>query len=182
MQRLLLFLFIVVGSHFSAQENIDPMKIVVEKTQPILTKPLFQDADFLVFKDKDQYGNEVLKINFGESQPIEIDRNGNVKVQNKIIAKNLFLENISQNENINTQYITDLSDLEKYLKKNKKLPRFPTNEEMQKYGVNVGDFQMKLLKEIEDLNLIVIDQNKRIESMEKDIKKMKIIMVNKSSN
>ena len=90
MQRFLLFLFIVVGSYFSAQENIDSIENVVEKTQPIFTKLLFQDADLLIFKDKDQNGNEVLRINYGENQPIEIERNGNVKIQNKIIANGNF--------------------------------------------------------------------------------------------
>ena len=82
---------------------------------------------------------------------------------------------------MNPNYILDLDTLEKHLKKNKTLPNFPSNNELQRSGIDVASFQMKLLKEIEELTLIIIDQNKRIESMEKDIKKMKIIMVNSSS-
>jgi len=33
---------------------------------------------------------------------------------------------------------------------------------MEKYGVNVGEFQIKLLQKIEELTLYVIEQNKKI--------------------
>lgn len=118
---------------------------------------------------------------YGENNPIEISKSGEIKVQDRIVAPNISITNIPNQEPINPNYILDLEVLEKHLKKNKTLPNFPSNNELQRSGIDVASFQMKLLKEIEELTLIIIDQNKRIESMEKDIKKMKIIMVNSSS-
>ena len=118
---------------------------------------------------------------YGENNPIEISKSGEIKVQDRIVAPNISITNIPNQEPINLNYILDLEVLEKHLKKNKTLPNFPSNNELQRSGIDVASFQMKLLKEIEELTLIIIDQNKRIESMEKDIKKMKIIMVNSSS-
>ncbi len=118
---------------------------------------------------------------YGENNPIEISKSGEIKVQDRIVAPNISITNIPNQEPINPNYILDLEVLEKHLKKNKTLPNFLSNNELQRSGIDVASFQMKLLKEIEELTLIIIDQNKRIESMEKDIKKMKIIMVNSSS-
>ena len=118
---------------------------------------------------------------YGENNPIEISKSGEIKVQDRIVAPNISITNIPTQEPINPNYILDLEVLEKHLKKNKTLPNFLSNNELQRSGIDVASFQMKLLKEIEELTLIIIDQNKRIESMEKDIKKMKIIMVNSSS-
>ena len=129
----------------------------------------------------DLNGKDWITLNYGENNPIEISKSGEIKVQNRMITQNLTLTNIPFQETMNPNYILDLDTLEKHLKKNKTLPNFPSNNELQRSGIDVASFQMKLLKEIEELTLIIIDQNKRIESMEKDIKKMKIIMVNSSS-
>jgi hypothetical protein len=40
---------------------------------------------------------------------------------------------------------------------------------MEKEGVNVGEFQIKLLQKIEELTLYTIEQNKRIKELESKI-------------
>ena len=60
-----------------------------------------------------------------------------------------------------------LHDLEKYINTNHHLPQIPTAKEAETDGVNVGDMQNKLLQKIEELTLIVIEQNKRIDELEK---------------
>ncbi len=47
------------------------------------------------------------------------------------------------------------------LKKKKHLPEVASAAEMQKEGVNIGDFQIKLLQKIEELTLYSIEQNKQ---------------------
>ena len=68
------------------------------------------------------------------------------------------------------------------------MPNVPSAKEVVENGINVAEMDAKLLEKIEELTLYSIEQNKkikeqneRIESMKKDIKKMKIIMMNSSS-
>ena len=186
MKKILLSFLMAFSTFSLAQETIESDTIQHRKDLsinqiPIQEKKLFQDRDLVVVLKTDLNGKDWITLNYGENTPIEISKSGELKVQNKIVTQNLNLTNIPFQEALNPNYILDLSALEKHIKKNKALPSFPSNDELQRSGIDVASFQMKLLKEIEELTLIIIDQNKRIESMKKDIKKMKIIMVNSSS-
>lgn len=66
-----------------------------------------------------------------------------------------------------------LSEVEQYIKQHHHLPEVPTAEEVEKNGIDVGDNQATLLKKIEELTLYVIEQNKKMEAMEKEIKSLK---------
>lgn len=55
-----------------------------------------------------------------------------------------------------------LEDVERYIKEKKHLPEIASAREMEKDGVNVGDFQIKLLQKIEELTLYSIEQNRKI--------------------
>lgn len=61
-----------------------------------------------------------------------------------------------------------LEEVEKYIRKNKHLPDIPSAEKMQEEGINVVEFQTKLLQKIEELTLYIIEQEKRIKSLEKN--------------
>ncbi|MVW84341.1 hypothetical protein FCL51_17625, partial [Elizabethkingia anophelis] len=63
--------------------------------------------------------------------------------------------------------------VEKHIKEKKHLPEIASAAEMQKEGVNIGDFQIKLLQKIEELTLYSIEQNKRILQLENEIKTLK---------
>ncbi|OCA80506.1 hypothetical protein BBH99_04050 [Chryseobacterium contaminans] len=64
-----------------------------------------------------------------------------------------------------------LQKLEAFVKENKHLPEIPSGDAIKKDGVNLGDFQMKLLQKIEELTLYVISQNKEIENLKAIIEK-----------
>jgi len=66
-----------------------------------------------------------------------------------------------------------LNELEKYVNVNKHLPEIETADEMQKNGINIGETQTKLLQKIEELTLYIIDQNKRIRTLEENYEKSK---------
>jgi len=50
------------------------------------------------------------------------------------------------------------------------LPKIASAKQMEKEGVNVGEFQIKLLQKIEELTLYVIEQNKKVDSQNEQIK------------
>lgn len=63
--------------------------------------------------------------------------------------------------------IPSLPSLEKYIREHKHLPEIPTAKEVIEKGIDLGEMNVKLLQKIEELTLHVIEQNKRIEALEK---------------
>jgi len=63
-----------------------------------------------------------------------------------------------------------LEEIEKYIKLNQHLPGVPSAKEVEKNGLDVGNNQALLLKKIEELTLIIIEQNKRIKALENKFK------------
>jgi hypothetical protein len=58
-----------------------------------------------------------------------------------------------------------LPDLEKFIEENNHLPNIPSAEEVEKYGMEVGDMQKRMMEKIEELTLYVIDLQKQIEEL-----------------
>jgi len=63
--------------------------------------------------------------------------------------------------------LPSLQEVEKFVAENKHLPEIASAKEMQKEGINLSEMDIKLLQKIEELTLYVIEQNKRIELLEK---------------
>lgn len=75
-----------------------------------------------------------------------------------------------------------LEQVEKQIDEKGHLENIPSEEEVLKNGINLGEINAKLLQKIEELTLYVIEQNKRsqtqfdeIESLKKENQKFKII-------
>jgi uncharacterized repeat protein (TIGR02543 family) len=66
-----------------------------------------------------------------------------------------------------------LSEVESYITENKHLPEMPSSSEMKAKGVDLSVLNMDLLKKVEELTLYVIEQNKKIEKMQKEIAEKK---------
>lgn len=64
-----------------------------------------------------------------------------------------------------------LSDVEKFIKKNKHLPEIPSTEEVHKEGLDLAQMDAKLLQKVEELTLYVIQQQKEINELKKRLKK-----------
>ncbi|WP_260310057.1 hypothetical protein [Riemerella anatipestifer] len=60
-----------------------------------------------------------------------------------------------------------LEEIEKHIRDKKHLPEIASAIQMEKDGVNIGEFQIKLLQKIEELTLYIIELNKRINELEK---------------
>ncbi|MFC1616814.1 hypothetical protein ACFL2K_01185 [Candidatus Margulisiibacteriota bacterium] len=69
-----------------------------------------------------------------------------------------------------------LAEVENKIKEQKHLPGIPSEAEVKKNGVSVGEMQAKLLQKIEELTLYVIEQNKKINIQAEEIKELKTIV------
>ncbi|MFQ9317176.1 hypothetical protein [uncultured Dysgonomonas sp.] len=65
--------------------------------------------------------------------------------------------------------LPSLSEVENHIKENKHLPNIPSEKEVLKDGVNVVEMQGKLLQKIEELTLYMIDQDKQIKELRKQL-------------
>jgi hypothetical protein len=63
--------------------------------------------------------------------------------------------------------LPSLKEVEAFIKKNNHLPDVPSEAEVKKEGLDLGQNQAVLLRKIEELTLYIIDQNNRIENLEK---------------
>jgi hypothetical protein len=61
-----------------------------------------------------------------------------------------------------------LDSVDKYIKENKHLPEIASAAEMKKDGINLSEMNIKLLQKVEEMTLYMIEQNKRIEKLEKE--------------
>ena len=80
--------------------------------------------------------------------------------------------------------LMNIKELEKFVKTKKHLPEIAPEKEMVENGVNMKEFQMKLLQKIEELTLYTIEQNKKLEQQNEKIKALeeKIEKIEAASN
>ena len=66
-----------------------------------------------------------------------------------------------------------LPEVEAFIKENRHLPDIPSAEEFKSQGYKVGEMDEMLLRKVEELTLYLIEQNKRIEKLEKENNKLR---------
>ena len=66
--------------------------------------------------------------------------------------------------------LPSLIEVEKFVKQNSHLPEIPSAAEIEKDGQDLGDMNRLLLKKVEELTLYIINQEKRIQELEKKSK------------
>lgn len=71
--------------------------------------------------------------------------------------------------------LMELNDLEKYVKVNKRLPEVASESDMKNNGLNINEFQIKLLQKIEELTLYIIDLKKENLQAHSSIEKLEAL-------
>lgn len=139
-----------------------------------------------------------LSFNTVSGERVRIDDSGNVGIGTStpqykldVNGKSSFADNMRVNAKIEAREIKvtltptadfvfeedynlpKLDDVERHIKEKKHLPEIASAKEMEKDGVNIGEFQIKLLQKIEELTLYTIEQNKRLKKQEEEIQALK---------
>ena len=65
--------------------------------------------------------------------------------------------------------LRSINEVDNYIQANKHLPNMPTANEVEKNGMSVGEIQGKLVEKVEELTLYIIQQQKQIEELQKQI-------------
>ncbi|WP_228378887.1 hypothetical protein [Chryseobacterium hispalense] len=106
------------------------------------------------------------------TEVMKITPSGNAALQGKFEAKEIKVTLTPTADFVfeNDYNLPKLEDVEKHIKEKKHLPEIASAKEMEKEGVNVGEFQIKLLQKIEELTLYTIEQNKLLKEQGEVIK------------
>ena len=70
----------------------------------------------------------------------------------------------------NNYDLMPLSEVDRFIKKNKHLPNIPKAEKIIEEGLELGNMQVKQMEKIEELFLHIIKLEKRIKNLEKNLK------------
>jgi hypothetical protein len=105
-------------------------------------------------------------MGLGTASPTEkLSVNGNIRARKIIVS----LANWSDYVFDDDYQLKSLSSVESFIKKNKHLPEIPSAKEVEEKGISIGDTQALLLKKIEELTLYLIEQEKKIKTLENKI-------------
>nr|WP_199162414.1 hypothetical protein [Elizabethkingia sp. ASV34] len=99
-----------------------------------------------------------------------LNNNGNALIEGKLEAKEIKVTTTPTADFVfeDSYQLPDLESVEKHIKEKKHLPEIASAAEMQKDGVNIGDFQIKLLQKIEELTLYQIQLNKEVTNLKQE--------------
>ncbi len=78
--------------------------------------------------------------------------------------------------------LKSLEEVEEYISKNNHLPNIPSAKEVIEEGLNVGEMQVKMMEKIEELTLYMIRQQKELESQDREIIELRLLVNELCSN
>lgn len=93
-------------------------------------------------------------------------------VNGKMVAKSCYitLSNWADYVFDENYVVPNLYSIEKYYKEHKHLPEIPSAAEVIENGIEVGEMNMLLLKKIEEMTLIMVQQQKELDELKTKIK------------
>jgi len=128
-----------------------------------------------------KYPRHLYFLNSQDNPLIQIHENGNVgigmlgpyyklEVNGTIRAKEIRVESGWADFVFSPDYsLMPLKEVKSYIEENNHLPNIPTESEVKENGVGLSDMTTKLLQKIEELTLYVIQQDEKIDELNKKL-------------
>lgn len=164
-----------VKGTISSQDNTNEGGAIVldntTKTNPNTARK------WVIYNMTGPYGNSLQFWNYSADgamygSRLKLSDDGNMALYGKFEAKEVKVTLTPTADFVFEEDYTlpKLEDVEKHIKEKKHLPEIASAKVMEKEGVNVGEFQIKLLQKIEELTLYSIEQNKQIKKLQEENK------------
>jgi len=114
---------------------------------------------------------EAMALRINQNEIARFTPNGNAAFQGKVEAKNFVVSNTPTADFVfaSDYDLKPIQEVEKFISEKNHLPEIPSAKEMTENGVEIGNFQIKLLQKIEELTLYLISQNKEIQDLKKRV-------------
>jgi hypothetical protein len=77
--------------------------------------------------------------------------------------------------------LAPLAEVKSYIDQNHHLPDVPSEEQVKKDGINLGEMNAKLLKKIEELTLYMIDKDKQVNELQQKVLQIEKKLTGKTS-
>lgn len=92
---------------------------------------------------------------------------GDQEIAGKLRAREISVEITAGADHIfhESYELKPLSEVEQFIKANQHLPEIPSEKQMQEEGLNINEFQIKLLQKIEELTLYTIELKKEVDQL-----------------
>ncbi|XKX05215.1 hypothetical protein R8G61_12765 [Tenacibaculum maritimum] len=127
------------------------------------------------------YGNLNLRANAnGKENGAIFFKDGANREMARLEKGKLTLDQISLNVTTFPDYVfakeyhlMPLNEVASYIKENKHLPNMPTEKEVVKEGMNVGQINTVLVEKVEELTLYIIQLKAQLDNQKKEIEKLK---------
>ena len=147
--------------HTQMQNPNDPPVVFIAPKLPSGTG--FDWSKQIILKNDGSLLMSAGNLGVGTTDPkYKLDVNGIIRAREVVInledgADFVFEENYP---------LRPLSEVSDFIQANKHLPEIPSAADMVNNGLDMGEFQIKLLQKIEELTLYIIEQDKRIKELE----------------
>ncbi len=136
------------------------------------------NPDGYIFKARNSSSSNALVVKGDGKVGIGTDNTQGHKlaVKGTVIAEEIFVKEASDWPDFvfNKNYkILPLNKLESFIIRNKHLPGIPTEAEVKENGIKLGVMNKLLLQKVEELTLYIIQQQKEIETLKREIVNLK---------
>jgi parallel beta-helix repeat protein len=134
--------------------------------------------------------NHAIYFRMGNNTQMVISPNGNVGVGTENISGagyKLYVETGIRTRKVTVDQLSwadyvfeedyplpSLAEVALFIKQHKHLPEIPSAKEIATDGLNLGENQVRLLKKIEELTLYLIEQDKKLQAQQEQIKMLQL--------
>jgi len=115
----------------------------------------------------DLYSTGNMGIGTTDTKGYKLAVNGKIRTQEIKVETTNWPDYVFAND----YQLPSLKETEEHIKKKGHLPGIPSAEEVKAHGVSLGEMNAKLLQKIEEMTLIMIQLNKKVEQQAEALKK-----------
>lgn len=140
-----------------------------------------------VYTNPEAPGNPyLLQLNVGSMTVLQANKNGNIGIGTShpdarlTVAGKIHAREVKITSSAGADFVFEddyklqsLQEVERFIKANKHLPEIPSATEMQSNGLDMGEFQIKLLQKVEELTLHLIEQDKKLGALQQENEMLK---------
>jgi len=147
--------------HTQQQHPNDPPVVFIAPKLPNSTD--FDWSKQIILKNDGSLLMSAGNLGVGTTDPKhKLDVNGTIRAREVLVELNGGADFVFEND----YALRPLSEVSDFIQANKHLPEIPSAADMVKNGLDMGEFQIKLLQKIEELTLYIIEQERRIKELE----------------